>query len=91
MRNPQALTLIFLVLSAVGVLLLFGGWSGPLLPPVVWFFAKTWTLVYIVIWLRGTLPRIRIDQLMALGWKVMLPLTLFNLLLTGAIALLMEG
>lgn len=72
-----------LVLSAVGVLIFFGGWSGPILPPVVWFFAKTWLLVYVVIWLRGTLPRIRIDQLMALGWKILLPLTLLNVALTG--------
>lgn len=72
-----------LILSAIGVLIFLGGWNGPLLPPVVWFFLKTWILVYIVIWLRGTLPRVRIDQLMDLGWKILLPLTLVNVALTG--------
>jgi len=76
-----------IVLSAIAVLLFFGGWQGPLLPPVVWFFIKTWILVYIVIWLRATLPRIRIDQLMDMGWKILLPLTLVNVVLTGFLQL----
>lgn len=76
-----------LILSAIGVLIFLGGWNGPLLPPIIWFFLKTWVLVYIVIWLRGTLPRIRIDQLMNLGWKILLPLTLVNIALTGFLQL----
>ncbi len=73
-----------MVLSAIGVLAFLGGWNGPFfLPPVVWFFLKTYILVYIVIWLRATLPRVRIDQLMNLGWKILLPLTLINIIITG--------
>jgi NADH-quinone oxidoreductase subunit H len=65
-----------------------GGWLGPVLPPIVWFFLKVMFFVCMFILLRATLPRPRYDQLMAFGWKVMLPLSLLNLLVTGAILLL---
>ena len=71
--------------------LFFGGWLGPVLPPVVWFCLKVFALICFFVLLRAAIPRPRYDQLMSLGWKIMLPLTLFNLLLTGAIALWMEG
>ena len=73
-----------LIISALSVIVFFGGWSGfgPI-PGVVWFFLKTYAFVYFIIWLRSTLPRIRIDQLMDLGWKVLLPLTLVNVIVTG--------
>lgn len=67
-------------------LLFLGGWSGPLLPGVIWFLIKTFALVYIAVWIRGTLPRVRIDQLLNLGWKYLLPLSLLNLGLSGVIA-----
>lgn len=72
------------VISALCVIAFFGGWSGigPI-PGIVWFFIKTYAFIYFIIWLRGTLPRIRIDQLMDLGWKVLLPLTLLNVVVTG--------
>jgi NADH-quinone oxidoreductase subunit H len=73
------------MVAALTVTLFFGGWRGPWLPPLLWFFLKTMGLVCIVILVRGSLPRPRYDQLMALGWKVMLPLALLNLLVTGAI------
>lgn len=73
--------------SAMIVTLFFGGWQGPLLPPVVWFFLKTVFFILVFILVRGILPRPRYDQLMAFGWKVMLPLALLNLVATGAIAL----
>lgn len=73
---------VFLV-SAVAALLFLGGWQGPLLPPVLWFFIKTYFMIFVIIWLRGTLPRVRIDQLMSLSWKILLPATLANILLTG--------
>ncbi len=65
--------------------LFFGGWLGPWLPPVLWFLIKTFLLVCVFIWLRASLPRPRPDQLMAYGWKVMLPLALVNLLVTGLV------
>jgi NADH-quinone oxidoreductase subunit H len=71
--------------------LFFGGWLGPWLPPVVWFFLKVFLLICFFILLRASLPRPRYDQLMVYGWKYLLPLTLVNLLLTGALALAFRG
>ncbi len=76
-----------ILVSAMIVTLFFGGWLGPLLPPVVWFLLKTAIVIGLFILLRASLPRPRYDQLMAYGWKVMLPLTLVNLLITGAVVL----
>ncbi len=73
------------ILSALGVALFFGGWSGPLLPPIAWFFIKTYLFVIGMLWIRGSLPRVRVDQLMDLGWKVLLPIGLINILLTGVV------
>jgi NADH-quinone oxidoreductase subunit H len=73
------------LVSAMITTLFFGGWLGPWLPPLVWFLLKTFAFVALFILLRAALPRLRYDQLMAYGWKVMLPLTLVNLLVTGAI------
>ncbi len=67
--------------------LFFGGWLGPVLPPFIWFFLKTFVFICLFILLRASLPRLRFDQLMAFGWKVMLPLVLLNLLVTGGIVL----
>jgi NADH-quinone oxidoreductase subunit H len=76
-----------ILISAVTVTLFFGGWMGPWLPPVVWFFLKTFAFISFFVLLRASLPRPRYDQLMAAGWKVMLPLSLVNLLVTGAVVL----
>jgi NADH-quinone oxidoreductase subunit H len=73
------------LISAMITVLFFGGWLGPILPPVVWFFAKTFFFIGFFILLRAALPRLRFDQLMSWGWKLMLPLTLANLLVTGAV------
>jgi NADH-quinone oxidoreductase subunit H len=75
------------LVSAMMVTLFFGGWLGPLLPPVIWFLLKTFIVIGFFILLRASLPRPRYDQLMAYGWKIMLPLTLVNLLVTGAVVL----
>ncbi len=71
------------VVSALTVLLFLGGWRGPWLPPIVWMLIKTYAVVFVILWLRATLPRIRVDQLMELGWKVLMPVALLNLMLTG--------
>jgi NADH-quinone oxidoreductase subunit H len=75
------------LVSALTVVLFFGGWMGPFLPPLVWFIGKTVLFICGFILLRAALPRLRFDQLMALGWKILLPLTLLNLLVTGAVVL----
>ncbi len=75
------------LISALTTALFFGGWLGPVLPPVVWFLVKTFFFICFFILLRATLPRPRYDQLMSFGWKVMLPLSLANLLVTGAVVL----
>lgn len=74
-------TNMFLV-SAMATTLFLGGWQGPILPPVVWFFIKTYALVFFIIWVRWTFPRLRPDQLMNFCWKFLTPLALINLLVT---------
>jgi NADH-quinone oxidoreductase subunit H len=79
--------------SAVAVNLYLGGWHGPFIPPEygwIWFLIKLAVLLFIYLWLRWTLPRFRYDQLMAFGWKVLLPLATVNLLLTAAGVLYFE-
>ena len=75
------------LISALITTLFFGGWLGPVLPGPVWFLIKTFFFILGFILVRASLPRPRYDQLMAFGWKVLLPLSLLNLLATGAIAL----
>ncbi len=71
------------VLGALTAVFFLGGWRGPWLPPVVWLMFKIFIVAVIMIWIRGTLPRLRYDQLMALGWKVLIPASLINIVLTG--------
>jgi NADH-quinone oxidoreductase subunit H len=75
------------LISSMIVTLFFGGWLGPWLPPIVWFLLKTFFFIALFILFRASLPRPRYDQLMAYGWKAMLPLSLANLLVTGAVLL----
>ncbi|MFD2191491.1 NADH-quinone oxidoreductase subunit NuoH [Pistricoccus aurantiacus] len=77
-----------LLVSALIVTLFFGGWHGPLLPPIVWFMLKTSIFLMLFILVRAALPRPRYDRVMTFGWIVCLPLTLINLLVTGAVILL---
>jgi len=72
------------VLGALIAVFFLGGWRGPFLPPLVWLMIKIFIVALIMIWVRGTLPRLRYDQLMAIGWKVLIPAALINILLTGA-------
>ena len=77
--------LIVVLLSALIVLLFFGGWQGapPFLPGPVWFLLKVGFFIWVFMWLRFTFPRYRYDQLMTIGWKVLLPLSLANILISG--------
>ncbi len=72
-------------ISAILTTLFLGGWKGPLLPPIVWFLLKTFAFMFFFIWERATYPRFRIDQIMHFGWKVLLPLSLANLLVTAIV------
>lgn len=69
--------------SLITVLLFFGGWLGPVLPGFAWLLLKTYAVVCVIIWMRGTFPRVRVDQLMDIGWKLLLPAALLNVLLTA--------
>ena len=73
-----------IVLSALTVTLFFGGWEGPWAPlGPLWFFIKLVLAISVFIWMRATLPRLRYDQLMRFGWKVLLPVATVNAVLTA--------
>jgi NADH-quinone oxidoreductase subunit H len=83
-----------IVISAIVALMFFGGWTRPfpnvealaaldVIPPWVWFCAKIFFFLYVFVWIRATFPRYRYDQLMAIGWKVLIPIAIGNLVLTG--------
>jgi NADH-quinone oxidoreductase subunit H len=74
-----------LTLSGLAVTLFFGGWGGPFLPGPVWFFIKLLLVVFLFMWLRATLPRLRYDQLMTFGWKVLLPVATLNAVVTAVL------
>ncbi|TCS95602.1 NADH-quinone oxidoreductase subunit NuoH [Hazenella coriacea] len=76
-------------MSSLSTVLFFGGWNAPFgltfLPPLVWFILKFSCVVFFLFWLRGTMPRIRMDQLMQFAWKVLLPLAILNIFVTAAL------
>ncbi len=72
-----------LFLSSLMTTLYFGGWQGPLLPPIVWFLAKVFFFVFVFVWIRGTYPRLRYDRVMSFGWKFLLPVGIFNVMATA--------
>jgi NADH-quinone oxidoreductase subunit H len=91
-----------IVVSSVATTLFLGGWLRPLpnvqalaflgiVPPWMWFLIKSFVFLYVFIWIRATLPRYRYDQLMRLGWKVLIPLAIANLVVTGIVKVLMLG
>lgn len=79
------------LISAMITAFFLGGYMGPFLPPFVWFFLKTFFMIAFFILLRAALPRLRYDQLMEFGWKVMLPLAIVNLMVTAAVLLAVRG
>jgi len=76
------------VLSALAAVVFLGGWRGPLLPGWMWFLIKTGAVLFLFLWFRWTFPRLRSDQLMDLGWKVLMPLAFLNILVTGLVLVL---
>ena len=77
-----------IIISALGATLFLGGYDGPFLPGVVWLAIKVSAMLFLFIWLRATLPRLRYDQLMQFGWKVLLPLATLNLIITAIVVAL---
>ncbi|MEA2031253.1 MAG: NADH-quinone oxidoreductase subunit NuoH [candidate division Zixibacteria bacterium] len=79
-----------IAVSSVATTLFFGGWQGPLLPPIIWFSIKVFLFMFLYIWLRATFPRFRYDQLMSFGWKVLFPLALLNTIVTAGLVMLTD-
>lgn len=74
-----------IVLGSLVAVFFWGGWHGPFLPPLIWFMIKVGIVIFFLIWMRGTLPRLRYDQLMRLSWKVLIPMALLNIVVSGAV------
>ncbi len=74
-----------MIISAIATVFFLGGYLGPFLPGIVWFFIKTYFLVVLIMWFRWTFPRVRFDQLLNFSWKVLIPLAFVNLLVTGGL------
>lgn len=79
------------VLGSLVTVFFLGGWHGPLLPPVIWFLVKILLVALVMIWIRATLPRLRYDQLMHLGWKLLVPVALLNIVATGGVMLILKS
>lgn len=69
--------------AAIMVLLFLGGWEGPFLPAIVWFYIKVYAVFTLFVWVRGSLPRVRIDQVLNIGWRSLLPLALINIVIAA--------
>jgi NADH-quinone oxidoreductase subunit H len=77
--------------SAIAATVFLGGWQGPVLPGFMWFLLKVGAMIFVLFWLRATLPRLKYDRLMALGWKVLLPLGLLNIAITATAVVLLNN
>jgi NADH-quinone oxidoreductase subunit H len=73
------------IVSAIAVTFFLGGYQGPFLPGIVWFLLKSYLLVFVIMWLKWTFPRVRFDQLLNISWKALIPLAFINLLITGGL------
>ena len=80
-----------LAMAAIVATVFLSGWRGPLLPPWLWFLIKVIAVFFVIVWVRTTVPRVRIDQLMAFSWKFLFPAALVNLLITAAQVLFWPG
>ncbi|MDQ1331601.1 MAG: NADH-quinone oxidoreductase subunit [Thermodesulfobacteriota bacterium] len=73
------------IAASMGAVLFFGGWHGPFFPGLIWFMVKVYILIFVIIWVRWTFPRLRFDQLMNFAWKFMIPAALLNLMVTAVL------
>jgi len=73
------------IICAITTTFFLGGYQGPILPGFIWFFGKTYFLVFVILWFRWTFPRVRFDQLLNFSWKLLIPVSLLNLIITGGI------
>ena len=73
------------IVSAVATVLFLGGWHGPFLPGVVWFLLKVYAMIFLLMWFRWTFPRVRFDQLITFSWKILIPLSIANLIITALV------
>jgi NADH-quinone oxidoreductase subunit H len=85
-----------ILVSCIATILFLGGWHAPFealsfIPPILWFLGKVYFFLFFYIWIRGTLPRLRYDQLMMFGWKVMIPLALANIVVTSVVLYFIRG
>ncbi len=85
-----------ILVSCIATVLFLGGWHAPFkflefIPPTIWFIMKVYFILFFFIWIRGTLPRVRYDQLMKFGWKVMIPLSLANIIVTSIVLYIVRG
>jgi NADH-quinone oxidoreductase subunit H len=74
-----------MIISAIATVFFLGGYLGPILPGIVWFFIKTYFLVFVIMWFRWTFPRVRFDQLLNFSWKILIPVAFMNLIVTGGL------
>ncbi len=80
-----------IIACALATVLFLGGWKGPLLPGFVWFFIKVYALIFVMMWVRWTFPRVKFDQLLGFSWLVLVPAAIANLLLTAVVLKLIPG
>jgi NADH-quinone oxidoreductase subunit H len=80
-----------ITLGSLVAVFFLGGWRGPFLPSILWFLFKVGVIVFTLIWFRATFPRLRYDQLMNVGWKVLIPIALLNIVATGGVILITGG
>ncbi len=73
------------IAASMGAVLFFGGWHGPFFPGLIWFVIKVYVLIFVIIWVRWTFPRLRFDQLMNFAWKFMIPVAMLNLMITAVL------
>ena len=73
------------IAAGLATVLFLGGWHGPWLPGVAWTLIKIYSIIFLMMWFRWTFPRVRIDQMLSFGWKILLPLSLINFIITAGV------